>query len=132
MDDKEYQRHLTHRVRRLDGVVSVSVPEEEKEEPEAAAPGGESDVRESIRIQALIAAIGSKMGMKVLVPRGDRGRVVEALDGDDVPLLDGLPLNYDETTIRTIEQIDVLWLRGGAIQRAFDVECWDGLAERTE
>jgi hypothetical protein len=42
--------------------------------------------------------------------------VVEPLDGDDVPLLDGLPLNYDETTIRTIEQIDVLWLRGRAIR----------------
>jgi hypothetical protein len=62
------------------------------------------------------------MGMKVWVPRGDRGRVTTALDGDDVVLLDSLPLNYDETTIRTIEQIDVLWLKGRAIQRAFEVE----------
>jgi hypothetical protein len=45
-----------------------------------------------------------------------------ALDDDDVVLLDSLPLNYDETTIRTIEQIDVLWLKGRAIQRAFEVE----------
>jgi hypothetical protein len=58
----------------------------------------------------------------VWVPRSDRGRVEAALDGDDVVLLDSLPLNYDETTIRTIEQIDVLWLKGRAIQRAFEVE----------
>ncbi len=31
-------------------------------------------------------------------------------------------VNHDETTIRTIEQIDVLWLKGRAIQRAFEVE----------
>ena len=37
-------------------------------------------------------------------------------------LLESLPLNYDDTTLRTIEQIDVLWLRGRAIARAFEVE----------
>ena len=37
-------------------------------------------------------------------------------------LLDRLPLNYDDTTLRTIEQIDVIWLRGRSIVRAFEVE----------
>ena len=37
-------------------------------------------------------------------------------------LLDVLPLNYDETTLQTIEQIDVLWLKGRSIVRAFEVE----------
>jgi hypothetical protein len=37
-------------------------------------------------------------------------------------LLDRLPLNYDDTTLRTIEQIDVLWLRRRSIVRAFEVE----------
>jgi hypothetical protein len=36
--------------------------------------------------------------------------------------LDRLPLNYDETTLRTVEQIDVLWLKGRSIRRAFEVE----------
>lgn len=40
----------------------------------------------------------------------------------DGVLLDLLPLNYDETTIRTIEQIDVIWLKRRAIVRAFEVE----------
>jgi hypothetical protein len=33
-----------------------------------------------------------------------------------------LPLNYNEPTLQTIEQIDVLWLKGRAIVRAFEVE----------
>ena len=37
-------------------------------------------------------------------------------------LLDALPLSYDEATIRTIEQIDVLWLKKRSIVRAFEVE----------
>ena len=37
-------------------------------------------------------------------------------------LKDSLPLNYDDTTLRTIEQIDVLWLKGRAVARAFEVE----------
>ena len=37
-------------------------------------------------------------------------------------LIDILPLNYDETTLQTIEQIDVLWLKGRSIARAFEVE----------
>ncbi len=49
VDGKEYRRHLGHRVRRADGVVSVSVPEEEKDAAEPAAAEGEAEVRESIR-----------------------------------------------------------------------------------
>ena len=37
-------------------------------------------------------------------------------------LLDNLPLNYDQVTLQTIEQIDVLWLRRRSIVRAFEVE----------
>jgi hypothetical protein len=37
-------------------------------------------------------------------------------------LLENLPLNYDETTLRTIEQIDVIWLKRRSIVRAFEVE----------
>jgi hypothetical protein len=36
--------------------------------------------------------------------------------------LEILPLNYDDTTLRTIEQIDVLWLKGRSMARAFEIE----------
>ena len=41
---------------------------------------------------------------------------------DGNTLLERLPLNYDDAALRTIEQIDVLWLRGRSIVRAFEVE----------
>jgi hypothetical protein len=44
------------------------------------------------------------------------------MTGEKPELLERLPLNYDETTIRTIEQIDVLWLKSRSIRRAFEVE----------
>lgn len=78
--------------------------------------------RPSIRVQASIAEIGSRMGLSIWVPPGDRGRVEQQLPVDGISLLDRLPLNYDEVTNRTIEQIDVLWLRGRSIVRAFEVE----------
>ena len=36
--------------------------------------------------------------------------------------LEDLPLNYDEATLGTIEQIDVLWLKGRSMARAFEIE----------
>jgi hypothetical protein len=62
------------------------------------------------------------MGMQIWVPRSDRASVLAQCQGDHPSLLERLPLNYDETTLKTIEQIDVLWLKGRAIKRAFEVE----------
>jgi hypothetical protein len=80
------------------------------------------DVRESIKIQALLANIGAKMGLRIWLPKADRSAVCNEWKDQRDALLDVLPLNYDETTLKTIEQIDVLWLRGRAIVRAFEVE----------
>ncbi|RMG23650.1 MAG: hypothetical protein D6724_07825, partial [Armatimonadetes bacterium] len=119
VDPNEYWKLAAHRVRRADKDVTVTVPEEaETEDEDASRP----EVRESIRIQALLAEIGSRMGMRIWVPRNDRARVLREWSGDHPPVLERLPLNYDETTLKTIEQIDVLWLKGRAIRRAFEVE----------
>jgi hypothetical protein len=62
------------------------------------------------------------MGMKVWIPASDRARVLEEWPEGKSAILATLPLNYNDTTIATIERIDVLWLKGRAIQRAFEVE----------
>lgn len=120
VDEAEFRRLFEHRVRRVDRDVTVSVPEdthaESTETPEVP------EVRESIRVQALLAAIGARMGMQIWLPRSDRGAVLTEWRGEEKPLLERLPLNYDDTTLKTIEQIDVLWLKGRAIRRAFEVE----------
>lgn len=99
----------------------VTVPEDSAQETPHPEPDPTA-VRESIRIQALIAEIGSRMGMSVWLPKADRALVAGEWKGDHPPPLERLPLNYDETTLRTIEQIDVLWLKGRSIRRAFEIE----------
>ena len=82
----------------------------------------QGEVRESIKVQAKLAMMGAKMGFKIWLPRADRAAVLSEWHEESHPIIDTLPLNYDETTIRTIEQIDVLWLKGRSIVRAFEVE----------
>ena len=119
VDEDEYQKLSAHPVQRADKVVLVSVPDDLPLEQEEFT---EQESRESIKIQALLADIGSRMGMSIWLPKADRGRVLRGWKDETGHLLDRLPLNYDDTTLRTIEQIDVLWLRGRSIVRAFEVE----------
>lgn len=119
VDDTEYRHLVTHTVRRADKVVTVSVPENTQDDLIRDQP---SDLRESLRIQRLIAEIGAHMGMSIWLPRSDKAAVLAGWNGDRQRVLERLPLNYDDTTIKTIEQIDVLWLRGRSIVRAFEVE----------
>lgn len=119
--EKDLGRDVTHRVRRTDKDVTVTVPVER--EPDSSEPKAEaSETRESIRMQALLAEVGARMGMAIWIPRADRGGVSAEWKGDHAPILERLPLNYDDTTLKTIEQIDVLWLKGRSIVRAFEVE----------
>ncbi|MSR31152.1 MAG: hypothetical protein EXR99_06540 [Gemmataceae bacterium] len=118
-DPVGYKKLTTHRVRRADKDVLVTVPEVQESDEEAVT---RPEIRESIMIQALLTELGFRMGMQIWVPKSDRGRVLAELPGDHPPLLERLPLNYDDTTLKTIEQIDVLWLKGRAIKRAFEVE----------
>lgn len=119
VDEEEYQKLLAHTVRRIDKTVAVSVPQDVDSPIEGVSP---PEVRESIKVQALLAYIGSQMGMRIWIPRGDRRAVLDEWRDGLHTLVDTLPLSYDETTLKTIEQIDVLWLRGRSILRAFEVE----------
>ena len=89
---------------------------------EEKLPHQEYSGRESIRIQAMLAKSGERMGFNVWLPRSDRSRVKEHWEPKRNTLLETLPLNYNEATLKTVEQIDVLWLRRRTIVRAFEVE----------
>lgn len=115
-----------HTVKLPDGDVNVSVPTipEEEEEEEGDEPDDvvHDEIRESMQIQGLLAKIGAAMGCKIWLPKADRSRVLKAWTPEPGQLLESLPLAFDSTTIATIEQIDVLWLNGRSIVRAFEVE----------
>jgi len=103
--------------------VSVSVPDDEEEitevDPESVIV---SEKRESIKVQAKLSEVGEKLNMKIWLPRNDRANILEIWKPKENTLLEELPLVFDETTLKTIKNIDVLWIRGRSIVRAFEVE----------
>lgn len=108
-----------HIVRRSDKAIRVTIPEEEVDKPTTPQP---TEARDSIQIQALLARIGARMGFRIWLPASDRSLVTKEAPDVAEALVKELPLNYDNTTLRTIENIDVLWLKGRAMARAFEIE----------
>ena len=114
------------KIKTVEGEITVTVPgddDEREDKDSVAAKTRPSDARQSIRIQSRLVEIGAMMGFKIWIPRADRSRIRELVsERERAALLDDLPLNYDTATLDTIEQIDVLWLKGRSIARAFEVE----------
>lgn len=122
LDEKEQKNLKPFIVNRIDKEVEVSVPENDEESLADNKQTQTQDVRESIQMQALLAQIGACMGLRIWLPKADRSKVMKEWKKGTELLLDRLPLNYDEATLSTIEQIDVIWLKGRSIVRAFEVE----------
>ena len=94
----------------------VTVPEDE---PETEF----RDVTIHTEIQWTLLKLGNDMGLDVWVARNDRGKEVKGNKFSDLSrILNELPLQFDEATTKTIEMIDVLWLKGKAIVVAFEIE----------
>jgi len=112
-----------HTAKREDKTVAVTIPADpDREEAEEVEQSPSEEIRESLQIQALLAEIGARMGMKIWLPKSDRVRVLKKWKAEDGELLNELPLHYDNLTMKTIQQIDVLWMRKRSIVRAFEVE----------
>jgi hypothetical protein len=101
--------------------VSITIPDDKDEKIEIPHDIS-SEPRESIKTQAQLALIGEKLNFKIWIPKSDRSRVLELWNPKDDSLLDDLPLVFDDTTLRTIQNIDILWIKRRSIVRAFEVE----------
>ncbi|HBA61176.1 MAG TPA: hypothetical protein DCZ92_10240 [Elusimicrobia bacterium] len=103
--------------------VLVNVPDEIDATENPPSAEGVKEVRDSIAVQATVAEIGEKLGFKIWLPVPDRARVLKVWSPKkSETLLTELPLVFDETTLKTIKNIDVLWIRNRSIVRAFEVE----------
>lgn len=120
VDEDKFQRLVSKPVRREDKVVYVTVPDDETET--SADSDQPPSPRESHQAQAQVAHIGEAMGFRIWLPKQDRASMLQTWTPNPDSLLNTLPLNYDDRTLRTIEQIDVLWLKGKSIARAFEIE----------
>jgi len=117
------ERKLKHRPKALRARIgSVTVPESENDEAPAIEEG-DKKVREHTEIQFHLLKLGSDMGFDIWVARNDRGKSFNGKKFSEFNhLKTELPLQFDEATNKTIELIDVLWLKGNAIIAAFEVE----------
>lgn len=109
------------------GTVLIEVPDAEEEEALTSPPDElpdqvTDDLRQSLKVQAALARLGGTLGFKVWIAPGDRKKVAGQEDVPPDVLLDRLPFNYEAVTMSTIEQIDVIWIKGRSIARAFEVE----------
>src|SRR5262249_4499792 len=79
--------------------------------------------RASLKVQAQLAQLGATLGFSIWIPVADRLKVQELLPATyHTKFVTKLPLNYDLATLKTIENIDVIWLDRRAIAHAFEVE----------
>jgi hypothetical protein len=100
---------------------SVTVPDADDGNGQEATPP--KAPTEHTEIQWLLLKLGSDMGFNVWVARNDRGKDFKGKKFADLPKMKSeLPLQFDDATNRTIELIDVLWLKNNAIVAAFEIE----------
>ena len=102
----------------------VSVPDAD----DAAVEDTEKDVpsvtTRHTEIQHALLTLGRDMGFELWVARNDRSKMwAGAALGKMEGMVEVLPTQFNEATNRTIELIDVLWLKGNSIVAAFEVEC---------
>jgi hypothetical protein len=98
----------------------VTIPQEtDSEKPEAV----EVDTTEHTKIQALLLRLGKEMSFETWVAKNDKSKEFEGkLLGGFPGVRSVLPLQFDQATNKTIELIDVLWLKGNNIIAAFEIE----------
>ena len=108
--------------------VTVAVPEREDEPSPILVPfrppepPTESATRHT-EIQYYLLRLGTDVGLDLWVARNDRSRSWDGHVFGQMPrMLSELPTQFNEATNRTIELIDVLWLKGNSILAAFEVE----------
>jgi hypothetical protein len=99
-------------------IASVADSDVEVEETEGLSTG-----EQTLEVQYLLLKLGSDMGLDVFVARNDRGKSWEGHAFAEVPRAKPkLKLNLDAETAKRVELIDVLWLQGNTIVKAFEVE----------
>lgn len=131
VDPKQLARRplLRYKAERRKGKATVpaevSIPEPEDSAPLlAAAPEAETSATRHTEMEYHLLQLGVDMGFDAWVARNDRNRTWNGHCLADTPhLVDALPTQFNEATTKTVELIDVLWLKGNSIIAAFEVEC---------
>ncbi|MCH8028702.1 MAG: EVE domain-containing protein [Candidatus Dadabacteria bacterium] len=119
-DERKYKRSPKKYVSSI-GIVTV--PEESIDKQRTDDINFEESKTTHEEIQWLLLNLGSNLGLDVWVSRNDKNKTHQGVAFKNIPnSKEELPRQFDDATNKTIEMIDVLWLRGDAIIAAFEVE----------
>jgi|SRR5208337_329652 len=129
VDARKLARKPLYRVEKRKGKTKlqavVSVPETEEPiaqgegavETEAATASSHTEIRHDL------LTLGAEMGFDLWVARNDRSKEWNGVALGSIPgAVAELPTQFNEATNRTVELIDVLWLKGNSIVAPFEVE----------
>jgi len=84
----------------------------------------EKEARLHTELQGTLATVGAELGLHIWIARNDRSRRWNGKALGELPMvIDDLPTQFNDATTKTIELIDVLWLKGNSILAAFEIEC---------
>lgn len=112
--------------KKKDVLVSIPEPEESNHElqpSEIVELESPPSTRVHTEIQYHLLTLGAEMGLDVWVARNDRSSSYQGQGLGTLPRMSQeLPTPFNAATQRTIELIDVLWLKGNSIVSAFEVE----------
>jgi len=128
VDAKKLARQPLYKVVRKRGrkhkSALVSIPGSEETGPQATLPvEAESVTPVHTEIQYYLLRLGGEMGLDLWAARNDRSKIWDNNALGAMPqILNELPTQFNEALNRTIELIDVLWLRGNSFLAAFEVE----------
>lgn len=136
VDPRKLARKPLYRAERRKGKttlhVEVSVPDSEDRLFDEIIPPMSEEIptltekgntTRHTEIQYYLLTLGSDMGLDVWVARNDKSREWNGVTlGTISNIINELPTQFNEATNKTIELIDVLWLRGNSIVAAFEVE----------
>jgi len=109
------------KIKTKEGSDYVEIPD--KEDENIQIKSSPKSKLESTKIQSAISEIGVKLGFNIWVARDTKSAVLENIKEEHKEkFIDTLPLNYETATLKTIENIDVIWIKNRSIIRAFEIE----------
>ncbi len=82
----------------------------------------ESEIQDHTRIQWMLIGFGRAAGYSVWVPQSDRNKEFDSGKFSEVTIGDLPNFGFDQSTNQIISNIDVLWLEGNVIHKAFEIE----------
>jgi hypothetical protein len=121
--DRKYRVERQKGRKRIHKQVTVPEPDDVTSRAAPAVLDEPAAVSLHTEMQYRLLRLGADLGLSVWVARNDRSKVCGEYRLGEMPgLVNELPDRFNEATARTIELIDVLWLKGRSIVAAFEVE----------